>query len=193
MRLRQPSRLEIRPRALILVLTLVSHLMVALGFPMPGGNDSRKEASQFYPCQDRPCGCGAAELCWAGDCCCFTLEQKLDWADANGIEPPEHVRRMVNARKARPAASKPKSCCEDAAQACFDEPKKPPVRWVAGVFVQKCRGEVTGVHPQLDPAIVPDTATVRLTPVTTAGQVRTRSDRAVSVPHLPPTPPPRHA
>ena len=186
--------LKIRPRVLILALTLVSHLMVALGFPMPGGDDSLKGASQVYPCHDRPCGCAAAELCWAGDCCCFTIEEKLDWADANGIEPPEHVRRMVKSRKARSAVSKPKpkSCCKDSAPACCDEPKKPAVRWVAGVFVQKCRGEIPGLHPQLDPAVVPDTATVRLGPIEISGHVRTRSNRALSVPHLPPTPPPRH-
>jgi len=83
------------------VLTLFSHLIVTLGFPLPVPNAAiAKDASRLFPCQNRPCGCLTADECWKGDCCCFTLEQKLAWAEANGREPPAHVRPLVEARKA---------------------------------------------------------------------------------------------
>jgi hypothetical protein len=104
-------------RDTVLVLMLVSHLAVSLGFPLrimhPRAlkNDSRR-----YPCQDRPCGCLTEEECWKGDCCCFSLEEKLAWAESHGVEPPDHVRPLVELRKARLASSKKKSCCCSEAQ-----------------------------------------------------------------------------
>src|SRR5262245_10911617 len=89
------------PRRALLALTLAGHLVATFGVPLPASNG--KDSSTAYPCQNRPCGCGSAAECWAGDCCCFTLEQKLDWAEANSVEPPPHVRPMVAARKARQA------------------------------------------------------------------------------------------
>ncbi|MFO0823955.1 MAG: hypothetical protein U0792_12735 [Gemmataceae bacterium] len=74
-----------------------------------------------------------ATQCWKGDCCCFTLEEKLVWADAQGIQPPAHVRPMVEARRVsvqpkkaccshsepEPQAKPPHSCCDKkAAKSC---------------------------------------------------------------------------
>jgi hypothetical protein len=162
-------------RAALVVLTLVGHLLAAVGFPLPAPCvNAAREADQPFPCQDHPCGCRTAEQCWQGDCCCFTLEEKVTWADARGIEPPPHVRPLLQLRKqqvkprpvpacccsepaeqhqeaARPATS---SCCQEATQ---DRPagsvnpvqENSPaatvqgagVRWVIGIFAQKCRGQ----------------------------------------------------
>ncbi|MBP3954416.1 hypothetical protein J8F10_03815 [Gemmata sp. G18] len=91
------------------------HLLSAFGFPLLGS--SPKKGDVPFPCQSRPCGCLTADECWKGDCCCFTLEEKLHWAGENGIVPPAHVRPLVEARKARPAPplKKKKSCCSEAA------------------------------------------------------------------------------
>lgn len=106
-----------RRRDVIMMLTLVSHLFTTFGFPLPAPRPNSKDASYPYPCQKRPCGCFSAEQCWAGDCCCFTLEEKLAWAEANGVEPPEHVRPLVASRKAHPgSAMKHSYCCESGAE-----------------------------------------------------------------------------
>lgn len=232
-----------RLRDLVAVLTLFSHLMVTFGFPLPSPSRKSKDASRPYPCQSRPCGCLTADECWKGDCCCFTIEDKLTWAEANGVEPPEHVRPLVESRKSRPAPPKKKSCCSEAepapepsvtalptccekktpaatccseTSACEDAPDaecphcavkakpnccekknaptpdtEPGVRWVVGIFAQKCRGEGPAGLFQLDPSVVPD-----LTPVFLAGpergdHVAPRSDRTTSLTHPPPTRPPR--
>lgn len=104
-----------RVRGGLLLLTLFSQTVATLGFPLPAASRA-KEAGVAYPCQSRPCGCSTAEQCWAGDCCCFTLEEKLRWAETSGMEPPAHVRPLVESRKicAVPSGSKKKSCCSEA-------------------------------------------------------------------------------
>lgn len=231
---------------------LMCHLFTALGFPVPAA--THKNGAPF-PCQDHPCGCPTAEQCWAGDCCCFTLEEKLAWAEARGVEPPAHVRPMVEVRKPTPTPKRKKSCCDQdgphdaptpakiaatpsccasalrpakpsccsaeikhranldcptyvpatSAKTCCDaavEPSHedtPPtdnragVRWVGGVIAQKCRGQGPGGLLQLEPAIVPNVTPVPVAVSDRSDHPAPRSDRAVSVSHLPPTPPPRQS
>lgn len=237
---RSYANLGMRPRGVIAVLTLVSHLLATLGFPLPAPVRNSKDASRPYPCQNRPCGYLSADECWKGDCCCFTLEEKLAWAEANGIEPPVHVRPLVESRKARRATPK-KSCCSESSSGpeqsisssssccghgqpagspcCSQKPheaepksecpdcnpkpgsqgcekRSPPasgsgVRWIVGIFAQKCRGEGPARIFQLDPVTVSD-----LTPTLVVGPepvdwVALRSDRLAPSSHRPPTPPPR--
>jgi hypothetical protein len=232
-----------RLRDVIVVLTLVSHLMATFGFPLPAPSRKSKDTSHPFPCQSRPCGCLTADQCWKGDCCCFTIEEKLTWAEENGIEPPEHVRPLVESRKARPAPPKKKSCCSEAEPApepsvsapptccekrkpaatccsekpaceaapdaecphcaakakpnCCEKTKAPTpdsesgVRWVVGVFAQKCRGEGPAGLFQLDPAVAPDLTPVALAEPERGDHVAPRSDRTISLTHSPPTRPPR--
>lgn len=233
---------DFRLRDVIVVLTLVSHLMITLGFPLPAPSRKSKDASQPFPCQSRPCGCLTADQCWKGDCCCFTIEEKLAWAEENGVEPPDHVRPLVESRKSRPSPPKKKSCCSEAEptsepsvsapptcctkqkpaatccsgkQACEAEPvaecphcaakakpncckKKAPsrtsesgVRWVVGIFAQKCRGEGPAGLFQLDPAVVPDLTPIHFPELERGDQAAPRSDRTMSLSHSPPTPPPK--
>jgi hypothetical protein len=176
-----------------------AQVVAATGAPVFVPHTSTKAAPIPYPCQSHACGCSASERSWAGDCCCYTLEQKLAWAEARGIEPPEHVRPMVAARaakKAKPACcSKPKksSCCDahEPEPKCEDESPAPKLTWVAGVFAQKCRGEGPGgllevgavIAPELPPATRAPRPVCEFEPPT---DVHTRSTSSP-----PPIPPPR--
>jgi hypothetical protein len=126
MRYRLLSLIHLPYRRMLTVGAVVAHLIVATGVPLPSNASAHgKPPSSPHPCQGRLCGCFTAEKCWAGDCCCYTLEQKLAWAEANGINPPAHVRQSVEARKAR--MSPPKSCCatknHDSRNACCNQSK----------------------------------------------------------------------
>ncbi|AWM39990.1 hypothetical protein GobsT_16090 [Gemmata obscuriglobus] len=217
---------------------LVCHLLTTFGFPLP--TPRKKGDGTPYPCQTRPCGCLTSDECWKGDCCCFTLEEKLLWAEENGVEPPAHVRPLVESRQSQPAApKKKKACCSEpepapapsccsklkAAPACYAEkapceaeaardcascptksaavnrgpkpchetpaPDRSGVRWVVGVYAQKCRGQGPAGLFLHDPSFVPDTPTVFADPPEPDRFPAPLSDRAVAVPHVPPTPPPR--
>jgi hypothetical protein len=225
------------------VLTLCSHLMVTFGFPLPARSRKKPTDGIAYPCQSRPCGCLNSDQCWKGDCCCFSIEEKLAWAEANGVEPPEHVRSLVESRRSRPAPLKKKSCyldaepertvsapptcCEKqkpAASCCGKTPTcgaesvadcrsctaksasgccekknaaakagESGVRWVVGIFAQKCRGEGPGGLYQPDPAVVPDLAVTLPPAAEPPAFVRTPSERSTSIPSRPPTPPPKQS
>ncbi|CAN5187896.1 hypothetical protein BH10PLA2_BH10PLA2_07220 [soil metagenome] len=116
--LRMNSWMQLIPRTrdALLALTLLSQLLVSFGYPLATQRRKPAEVAQAYPCQNRPCGCLSSEECWKGDCCCFTLEAKLEWAEANGIEPPPHVRPLVAARVARMTQPTKRSRCSKADQ-----------------------------------------------------------------------------
>lgn len=182
-------------RGVIVAMVLLSQLAANCGV---GFSPARSIESASYPCQLRGCGCGTAEECWRGDCCCFTLEEKLAWANANGIEPPGHVRTMVAARKGRPAGGRRESCCECEASASKSEssccdPKSAPARsvWMFGLAMQKCRGVGTMNVQFLPPAVVPAAILELLIDRPCAGDMGGFDERAKTPPHFPPTPPPR--
>jgi len=184
------------PRQILVVVALVAHVLAATGAPVPSPRLTNGRGSIPYPCREHACGCLTSEQCWAGDCCCFTLEQKLAWADRRGIEPPGHVRADVEARSARRAASKPvHSCCQgaecEATPAADPQDSEAAIHWVVGMFTQKCRGEgpagLLKLEPTAPPALVADAfATpeprefVRVPPITT-----------IPTSQLPPVRPPR--
>jgi hypothetical protein len=71
-------------------LALVAYLAAAVGFPLPAA--ARKEQTQPFPCQDHPCGCRTAEDCWR-HCCCYSPEQRLAWARAHHVQPPDYAEK----------------------------------------------------------------------------------------------------
>src|SRR5207249_11117235 len=110
--MRLPRRLRRLPtRHLLAVAALFAQLVIATGAPVLSPRAASKSGTTPFPCQNHPCGCTTPEQGWAGDCCCFTLEQKLTWAEERGIEPPPHVRPMVDARKAAAQKKQAKPCC----------------------------------------------------------------------------------
>jgi hypothetical protein len=50
----------------------------------------QKDSTTPYPCQNSPCGCNSAEQCWT-TCRCFSIPEKLAWAQKNGVEPPTYA------------------------------------------------------------------------------------------------------
>src|SRR5262245_3906062 len=97
-------------RHAVAALVLLGYVLSVTGYPLPR-TVTRKGRDYPFTCQNRPCGCVTAEECWRGDCCCFTLEQKLAWADQQGIEPPDHVRPTVRARQQHQGQPSSNACC----------------------------------------------------------------------------------
>ncbi|WP_168566078.1 hypothetical protein [Crateriforma spongiae] len=103
-----------RSIALVLLLVLGGALSGCLFVPV-SPKSSPRSSDQRFPCEACPCGCSTAEFCW-DKCCCFNDEEKLRWADENGVTPPPFLVRRVAQRRAELADSTvvPKSgesCC----------------------------------------------------------------------------------
>ena len=79
--------------------------VVTSGVPLPAAMPPEKFGAPF-PCQSHACGCRSASACWA-NCCCFTQEEKLAWARANGVTPP------VGTPTFEPSADDPESKDQD--------------------------------------------------------------------------------
>jgi hypothetical protein len=205
-----------RIRDVIVLLALVSQAIVTLGLPLPAPTmTGRKEDSRPFPCKDIPCGCMTADQCWAGDCCCFTLEEKLAWAENLGIEPPGHVRPMVEARKSHAPCCQqhepsPPACCDNlhdgceqqcsdccspraASNCCNEKPAAHAtrLRWVVGILAQKCRGEGGAGLFQEDPLVVPDLVPAWTPDLGAVATITLSAGRCASVADFPPVPPPR--
>jgi hypothetical protein len=194
-------------RQVLALAALLAQIVAAVGAPTLSTRTPLKPGSIPFPCQNHPCGCGTAEEGWAGDCCCFTLEQKLAWAESRGLEPPSHVRATVEARRAAATrAAAKKSCCTKpttkpdccAAVAEVHEPpehdetanRSPALRWVA--FVQKCRGESPAGLSKFDSCDTLAEPVVRLLILRPVGEFNRPADlRASRTSARPPTPPPR--
>lgn len=147
------------------VLVVIGQLLGTIGIVPVRANPDEVDPNP-YPCKDHPCGCRTATQCWAGACCCFTMQEKVAWAEQNGITPPVHavdLAREEAKETARKKASQPilkKSCCSHAivAHECedgFDESKSESmpdcctskhqktngINWVAGFYAQQCHGD----------------------------------------------------
>jgi len=171
-----------------LALLLASQAFAATGMPLPSPGPAASGVP--FPCQSKACGCLTATACWAGDCCCSTLEEKLVWADARGFEPPAHVRPLVAARRCvKPR--EPDDCPQCAAKA------KPAVvggiglTLVIGEASQKCRGQSAAGTIVLEPAVVAFAPTLPAPSFGVAAPAARRDLFAQPLPQVPPTPPPR--
>lgn len=51
---------------------------------------SHEESTEAFPCQGCGCGCKTAEQCWTS-CCCYTPSQRLAWAKAHRVTPPDYA------------------------------------------------------------------------------------------------------
>jgi hypothetical protein len=163
----RPRRPHLRPltRQILAAAVVFAQVVAATGAPVFVTQKHTTVAEVPHPCQGHACACATSEQSWTGDCCCFTLEEKLAWAEARGIEPPEHVRPLVAERaavkKAKSCCSKPKkhSCCsEHEPKACSEELPEPPapkLKWVVSVFAQKCRGDGPAGLLEVEASIAP--------------------------------------
>lgn len=71
---------------------LVLACFCAASIPLPIGSvDAEKQAaSEPFPCQHCPCGCKTAIQCWTS-CCCYTLAERIAWAEKNDVKPPAYA------------------------------------------------------------------------------------------------------
>ena len=163
-------------RVLVTGLLLCAQFATAVGFP--AARPKATDASRPYPCQDRPCGCLTYDECWAGDCCCYTLGQKLAWAEKQGIEAPAHAKA-----RAKPESFAKENCCTI---------PKASAKWVSAAFVSACKGSHADGMPAAALLLPPMKGVTIATeypapmPLVTAVSevVEARSD-------TPPTPPPK--
>ncbi len=70
---------------LVLAAVLTSSLPIPLGWKVVS-----RTASEPFPCQSCNCGCATPEQCWTA-CCCFTPEQRRQWAEEHGVIPPAYA------------------------------------------------------------------------------------------------------
>lgn len=97
----------------------VVYLCVATGVPLPVATSLQHG---LFPCSGGHCGCATAEQCWRG-CCCYTLEQRLAWAERNHVVPPDYVLAQARldaakfTRIARTCHAASRSCCRPIALA----------------------------------------------------------------------------
>lgn len=112
-RLKTIWRRQARRAVALVVLFVVCVRIVPI--PLAPATGPEKDRSAPFPCQNRPCGCRSAEQCWK-KCCCFSNAQKLAWAEANSVQPPEYV--VAAANKEQPvSACGTGGCCHQPTKA----------------------------------------------------------------------------
>ena len=169
-----PTRSSLR--LLVTGLMLCAQFASAIG--LPAARPKATDAARPYPCMDRPCGCLTYDECWAGDCCCFTLGQKLAWAETNGIEAPAHAKA-----RAKPESGAKENCCTV---------PKASAKWVSAAFVGACKGShaegMAAAAILLPPVTAVKIATEYPVPMPAVAAV---SDGVDARSDSPPTPPPK--
>ena len=116
-------------------------------------------SDELFPCMNCSCACPSAEVCWR-DCCCYTHQEKLDWAEKNGVVPPEFV--VEAAREERELAELPPccqkrlakaSCCSKKKSCCAKQPAS-TTRTILLIGALRCRG-LSSHWTLLPPCVVP--------------------------------------
>lgn len=90
-------------------LVIAQQLLAGAGMSLPCPAADAGSAER-YPCEDCGCGCRLAEQCWL-HCGCFTIQQKIAWAQRNGVAVPEFI--VAAAKREAAARRKPPcgGCC----------------------------------------------------------------------------------
>ena len=108
-------------RKLVSLLVLLAFCIATLPLPILQLDLSPSDDSTPYPCQSCHCGCKSAFQCWTS-CCCHTPEERLEWAEKNGVTPPSYAILKSPATlpvfAATSQASKPTSCCHNPNKSC---------------------------------------------------------------------------
>ena len=98
------------PRRLtaLLLLVVASWMLFPLSLQFSPA-DKGKDASEPFPCQNRPCGCKTADQCWK-KCCCFTNAQKVAWANSRSVKVPSYVVQAAQTESRKKSLTK--ACCQ---------------------------------------------------------------------------------
>ncbi len=100
----------------LLLLVVVFALTGVVVVPRQGTPPGRQ--TERFPCENCPCGCSTAEFCW-DQCCCHTDREKLQWAERNGVSPPDFLIARVARSSDSVAQSAKPSCCH-----CGSKPER---------------------------------------------------------------------
>jgi hypothetical protein len=101
---------------------LLAYVVAAIGVPVPDA-----PAKSAHACGQQVCGCGTAEHCKEGGCCC----------SHKAPETPQEEKSDCCAKK-KPAASKDNASPKGPAKS-----KANTVRWVVGISAIKCKTGAT--------------------------------------------------
>lgn len=114
---------------------------------------SRNQQEVAYPCQNRSCGCKSAYQCWTS-CCCFSPQQRLDWAKKHGVTPPAYAvlpngpkRQTATCSRCQPRTESKqcqRCCCSDGKKICQSDEANfgcsPKQRYLVVIEALRCGG-----------------------------------------------------
>ncbi len=125
--------------------------LLATTVGVPKIEREHKDHSQSFPCQGGACGCASAEACWRS-CCCTTPHQRLAWAAAHNVRPPDEL--VAEAQRSAP---------EDIAstRTCADEQTTLPLRHHRSALLRPAKSAATKITTA-SPAATPQTNTVTI-------------------------------
>ncbi|PQO47195.1 hypothetical protein [Blastopirellula marina] len=204
------SRLLLRRRALISALLIANIIFLSFGVRFRGV--VIQDLSIPFPCQGGTCGCRDADTCW-NNCCCNTPAERLAWAEANGVTPPENVvarlmREAAIVQAAQPSccaakktaaccAAKTQSCCaaKAAAPSCCDTPetKSPPANpapYKGPFFTVASCGGLPELFAIFSSSVVEPVAAMWSPRLDFCGYLTVGDATLVSLPQTPASPPP---
>lgn len=199
--------------AVILLGYVASNSGVAIPVPV-----RQVKSGEQFPCANSPCGCNTAEQCWRS-CCCHTLQERIAWARARGIQPPAFVLAAFDQEQAAAhaaeenAEAKPFTTARSASCAhcrthqsvqslvrsprptlsrcCSVKHSRKPLAAVIVVNSLKCRGLTSSPSVAVVPVIV-DTTSYRRTALACIAWLGPPESLSVSsLSFLPEVPPPR--
>jgi len=109
-------------RSFLTMVVLFCVVPVPLPMMSQKGDDPQEVA---YPCQNRSCGCKSAYQCWTS-CCCFSPQQRLEWAKKHGVTPPSYavLPKGTDTPSATCSRCKPKAESKQCERCCCSEGKK---------------------------------------------------------------------
>ncbi len=152
-------------RRLLAAVMLSCYVVATFHFPLPVNRIVAK--GERFPCEAHACGCGSADQCWQS-CCCFSHEEKLAWAEAQGVTPPASALAKRGAsppqssppQSSPPQSSPPRSCCSHsgADRTCEDSPAEAEPHYVSLLQAMECRGLGVKWLSMSDPVDVPPPA-----------------------------------
>ena len=184
-------------RAIVLT-SLLTLVATTVGVPIvrpvlgPGG----KDISRPYPCMDSACGCRDAQSCWQG-CCCHTNAEKLAWAHAHHVTPPEFVMNAaLNEKAKRPveAVCCSTACCQTSEQLADGQQQATAEKhWqfsLVPALSSRCCHGLPNLWLILSSALPAPRTTDWQPDVPPSEPIRLTASMAASTRDAPPTPPP---
>lgn len=175
-------------------LSVVAFLCASVGFrvsPERLAGCALRAATERFPCEGCACGCATAEHCWT-QCCCHSLEERLAWAESNGVAVPRALIPAAFARlQARAREATLPACCRarDAQDSCCAQSARPLKLPVVSALA--CKGASGWLVPHHAPPASPLPTAIRLASHGPVGFIDLPACRLASASLAPAPPPPK--